>query len=123
MATFGETFWGDCSSSGWQTNSLRENVSPNERLISMVAGVAIATQVLRRGSLGTLIGSLLAGGLIYRSVTGHCHMRDALERSGLASLYSGGASSDWRTSHRDVDMESDQSFPASDPPSWSGVTT
>ncbi len=123
MATFGETFWGDCGSSGWQTNSLRENVSPNERLISMVAGVAVATQVLRRGSFGTLLGSLLAAGLIYRSVTGHCKMKEAWERAGLSSLYPGGQPTDWRTAHRDIDMESDQSFPASDPPSWSGVTS
>ena len=121
MASFGETFWGDCGSSGWQANSLRENVSPNERLISMVAGVAIATQVLRRGSLGTLLGSLLATGLIYRSITGHCHMKEVLEQSGLMPLE--GSQEDWRTGHRDIDMESDQSFPASDPPSWSGVTT
>lgn len=122
MGSFSETFWSSCNSAPWEATSGRENVSPNERLVSMVAGVIVATHVLRRASLGSLLGSALAAGLVYRSITGHCHVKEAIERSGLGRLGGwsdeGGRSSNW-----DVDMESDQSFPASDPPSWSGVTS
>lgn len=54
------------------------NVGPTERLLSVLTGSTLAALGLRRGTLGGLAMSLAGGALVYRGVTGHCDMYDAL---------------------------------------------
>jgi len=56
----------------------RQNVNDTERMVSMLSGGALAFYGLTRGSLGGALLALFGGSLVYRGVTGHCHMYDAL---------------------------------------------
>jgi len=53
------------------------NVGQSERTISLVAGSALALAGLSRGSLSGMILAATGGSLIYRGVTGKCHLYDA----------------------------------------------
>lgn len=55
-----------------------QNVSETERLVSAVAGGALALYGLARGSLSGWALALIGGSLVYRGVTGHCSMYQAL---------------------------------------------
>lgn len=48
------------------------NVNENERLVSAIAGVALALLGLKRGSVGGLGVAAVGGMLAYRAATGHC---------------------------------------------------
>jgi uncharacterized membrane protein len=57
------------------------NVGANERTVSLAAGGVLALLGLSRGVRGSVPGLLVAalgGGLIYRGVSGHCHLYQAL---------------------------------------------
>ena len=54
------------------------NVNEIERYASAFGGGALAVYGLSRGSIGGLALALVGGGLVYRGVTGHCHMYEAL---------------------------------------------
>jgi uncharacterized membrane protein len=54
------------------------NVAKSERIISAVAGGALAVAGLRMKSLPGLLMAALGGGLVYRGVSGHCHAYEAL---------------------------------------------
>ncbi len=54
------------------------NVGGVERGASVVGGVLLALNGLRRRSIGGLLEALLGGGLIYRGASGHCSMYSAL---------------------------------------------
>ena len=54
------------------------NVSETERWASLAAGGGLLLAGLLRGRfLGTLL-AIAGGGLIYRGLTGHCHVYEAL---------------------------------------------
>jgi uncharacterized membrane protein len=98
--------------SSWTTSSLRS--LDQERVMCGAWGVLVAAYGLRRGGL---FGSALAAagaGITARALTGHHDMtltRTWLERAlGVCG---------WKSLAVDrVESESDTSFPASDPPSW-----
>ena len=54
------------------------NVAQTERVVSTVVGGAIALAGLKMRSLPGLLLAAVGGGLVYRGVTGHCHMYNAL---------------------------------------------
>ena len=59
-------------------HSLSANVNPTERLLSKVGGTALLLVGLKTGRLtGTLL-SLAGSALIFRGMTGHCHLYDTL---------------------------------------------
>src|SRR5215210_9396874 len=55
------------------------NVSDLERWASSLAGGALTVFGLKQGGWGGLTLALFGGGLVYRGVTGHCHMYEALK--------------------------------------------
>ena len=54
------------------------NVAQTERVVSTVAGGALALAGLKMRSLPGLLLAAVGGGLVYRGVSGHCHMYEAL---------------------------------------------
>lgn len=54
------------------------NVGDNERMLSAIAGGALALYGLRRGSLGGLLLAGLGAALGYRGITGHCSVYETL---------------------------------------------
>jgi uncharacterized membrane protein len=55
-----------------------QNVGTAERWGSVIGGVALAAFGLKRRSVGGAALALFGGGLIYRGVTGHCQLYQAL---------------------------------------------
>lgn len=93
------------------------NIERLERLISIGAGAGILLGLARSGSLTRLLGALFGAALIHRGITGHCEVYEALDRS-LADEY---VDDDEPAVSRQIDIASDDSFPASDPPAWTGA--
>jgi uncharacterized membrane protein len=93
------------------------NVGQEERLLSALGGGALALFGLGRGALPLVVSG---GYLVYRGLTGHCHL---YERLGVDAVRPDRPRKP-RPRKTDVVMEaSEDSFPASDPPAWgeSGV--
>jgi uncharacterized membrane protein len=90
------------------------NLGGTERLVSLLAGTALLFYGLaRRPSLMSL--ALAAGGglLLQRGASGQCRIYQALGIDTRNPV----------SRHRDaIDRDIEQSFPASDPPSWSPHT-
>jgi uncharacterized membrane protein len=57
------------------------NVGSNERIVSVLGGVVLlGIGLLRRKLSGSLLG-LVGGGLLYRGLSGHCHVYGAMGKS------------------------------------------
>jgi uncharacterized membrane protein len=63
--------------SGGQPRS-RTNMNTNEKLLSTLAGGALAIFGLHHGGLGGLLSAAAGSAFLYRGLTGHCSLYQAL---------------------------------------------
>ena len=84
----------------------RVNVAQVERLVSSVAGGALALAGLKMRSLPGVLLSVVGGGLVYRGVSGHCPVYQSLGVNTAESEAGGAAPEDYyeRGIHVDVSM-------------------
>ena len=110
----------------WRNNYPLVNVEKNERLLSVLGGGVLALYGLTRLPL-TAVAAILGGGyLLYRGVTGRCYAYEALNintaiterrRHVEEERFSNEPPPSVEESDEVVEA-SWESFPTSDPPSW-----
>lgn len=94
------------------------NVGKAERIGSTIAGAALIARAIARPTLGRIIVAVGGAALLQRGLTGYCSLYHSLgidtgETKERAPRNAVGADP--------VECASDDSFPASDPPSWTPV--
>lgn len=96
------------------------NVEYSERILSAVVGVGLfAGAVLLRNKPLIAATALLGGGLVARAITGKCAVYRALGMNTAHPLVCHqGFQSEPDAAEARIDDTLDDSFPASDPPSW-----
>lgn len=97
-----------------------ENVHDLERAASLLSGSWLTLKGLGRDSVGGLALMLVGGLLLYRGSTGHCPIYGSL---GVSTAAPEGWPEEEGQGLDRVDEASDQSFPASDAPSWTPTSS
>ena len=95
------------------------NVGDGERIGSFVAGAVLIGRALSRPSVGRIAAAIGGAVLLQRAITGHCGVYEKLGIGGSSETPPRRRS---RRLWKDPVLEaSEESFPASDPPSWTPV--
>jgi len=64
-----------------RTQCCTTNIGDSERIISAIAGGALLLHGLTSRSLSGFLTTIVGGGLLYRGISGHCHLYQALDMS------------------------------------------
>ncbi len=97
------------------------NVQDGERWLSLMGGAVLTVAGLGRKSIGGLLTAFAGGYLIYRGLRGHCVVYDLLGVGPdyYETMLPADATPPPEVDDGDEVMESSwESFPTSDPPSW-----
>lgn len=106
-----------------------KNVGTTERWLSILGGAALIMRGMHRPSMMNALLGLGGVGLVYRGVTGFCPAYEALgidhsEEAGTGRRPLPALEGSGRRSIRDeIEKASEDSFPASDPPSWTPTSS